>query len=239
MIKYGVWVNRHEWCTLKHCIRANSSKTLIRSIRPNTEFVFVGDSTQLMFAKAAYSILNTPPPKYNANVVIRRPNNIKFRYMKTTTNFTFVTPNTVLILNEGAHYKTIPEYAKMMYNLSESLPKNIPIFWRHTLPGFPACEKFPQQPLSVPNYTTWNHYSVYMKNFNWHMFPFFNTVAEQFLASKNVQILDFSYMTSLRPDAYTRIRYAGGTLPPDCLHMDPYMLPSVWLSILLWHVIYY
>jgi hypothetical protein len=235
MTEYGNWVSKHEWCTPQHCILANSSKTFIHAIKPNTDFVFVGDSTQLMFAKAAYSILDTIPPPYHADVIIK-PLNIRFRYMKTTTNFTFATRNTVLILNEGAHYKSIPEYAEMMRILSNSLPKDIPIFWRYTLPGFPACEHFPQQPLSVPNFTTWNHYSIYMTNFNWHMFPFFNTVAEQFLVSKNVNFLDFTYMTSLRPDAYTRIRHAGGKLPPDCLHMKPSNVPSVWLSILLWHM---
>lgn len=235
MTERGVWRSRYEWCTPNYCVQANSTKRFIHSITPNTDFVFVGDSTQLMFAKAAYSILNTIAPNYHADVVIKN-RNIRFRYMKTTTNFTFATPNTVLVLNEGAHYKSIPEYAEMMRILSDSLPENVPIFWRHTLPGFPSCEQFPERPLSVPNFTTWDHNSVYTTNFNWHMFPFFNDVAEQFLASKNVTFLDFTYMTSLRPDAYTRIRHGAGKLPPDCLHMKPSNVPSVWLSILLRHM---
>jgi len=110
---HGVWIN-NKWCASsqhEECISYNTMFSEVQKLKIGTTIKFIGDSTQLMFAKAAYLLKRKPIPRFHVNVTVPiKDGGISFMYTKDWNELNNSSNNTIFVLNEGAHYHSISSY---------------------------------------------------------------------------------------------------------------------------------
>ena len=58
--------------------------------------------------------------------------------------------------------------------------------------------------------------------------------ARALLGPLGVRFLNITWLSHMRPDAHSKVRYGGGRLPPDYSHLAIPGVPDWWNLLLLW-----
>ena len=72
------------------------------------------------------------------------------------------------------------------------------------------------------------------KGYDWELYPEYDQHARALLGPLGVRFLNITWLSHMRPDAHSKVRYGGGRLTPDCSHLAIPGVPDWWNLLLLW-----
>ena len=72
------------------------------------------------------------------------------------------------------------------------------------------------------------------KGYDWELYPEYDQHARALLGPLGVRFLNITWLSHMRPDAHSKVRYGGGRLPPDYSHLAIPGVPDWWNLLLLW-----